>query len=457
MDAPRYIRFISQGKFAEALAVVREKIPFPAVCGYICAHPCEAKCRRGQLDEAIAIRVLKRFAFEHDTGLWREKSKIAPPSGKRVAVVGSGPAGLTAGYYLAKLGHSVTIFEALPEPGGMMRFGIPDYRLPKSILRAEIDEIENVGVEIKTNTRVDSVESLLEQGCHAVFLAIGAHQSIKMGVEGEDSPKIKECISLLREVSLGKEVRLGDRVAVIGGGNAAIDSARTARRLGAKEVTIVYRRTRAEMPASSEEIEGAVEEGVEFHFLAAPSGIISRNGKVKLECVHMKLGAVDASGRQRPEPIEGSEFTMDFDTVISAIGQRPEVPSSFDLPTGQGNTIQVNTDTLATGKEGIFAGGDAVTGPATVIEAIAEGRQAAISIDKYLGGGGDIDEVLAPPEEGELSPLEEAEEEKQRPEIPTLPVDQRLGSFAGVELGLNEELAIEEAKRCLRCDLEEQE
>ncbi len=455
VDAPRYIRFIGEGKFGEALAVVREKIPFPFVCGYICVHPCEAKCRRGQLDEAIAIRVLKRFATEHDTGLWKQNSRVAPATGKRVAIIGSGPAGLTAAYYLAKLGHSVTVFEALPEPGGMMRFGIPDYRLPKDILRAEIEEIEGVGVEIKTNTRVDLPGSLFEQGYNALFLAIGAHQAIRLGVEGEDNPKVKGCVSFLRDVSLGKEVELGDRVAVIGGGNAAIDSARTALRLGAKEVTIIYRRTRAEMPASPEEIEGAITEGVKVHFLAVPSGIISRDGELQLECIRMKLGAVDASGRQRPEPIEGSEFSMVFDTIIAAIGQRPEVSASFGLPTGRGNTIQVDPDTLATDRKGIFAGGDAVSGPATVIEAIAAGRQAAISIDKYLGGSGAIDETLAPPEEA-LAPLGEAEE-KWRPPLPTLPVAQRLNSFAEVELGLSEELAIEEAKRCLRCDLEERE
>ena len=456
VDAPRYIRFIVDGRFAEAVAVIREKIPFPAVCGYICPHPCETKCRRGQLDEAIAIRVLKRFAIEHDTGLWKQSSKVAPATGKRVAVIGSGPAGLTAAYYLAKLGHSVTVFEALPEPGGMMRFGIPDYRLPKDILRAEIEEIKGVGVEMKTNTRADSPGSLFKQGYSAIFLAVGAHQAIRLGVEGEDSPKVKEAISFLRDVSLGKEVELGNRVAIIGGGNAAIDSARTALRLGAKEVTIIYRRTRAEMPASPEEIDGALVEGVKIRFLAAPVRIISQNRELQLECIRMELGAVDASGRQRPEPIKGSEFAMGFDTVVAAIGQRPEIPASFGLPTGRGNTIQVDPDSLATGKEGIFAGGDAVSGPATVIEAIAAGRQAAISIDKYLGGSGIIDETLAPPEE-ELAPLEEAEEEKRRPQIPTLPLKQRRSSFAEVELSLSEEMAIEEANRCLRCDLEEKE
>jgi len=455
VDAPRYIRFIAEGKFAEAVAVIREKIPFPSVCGYVCVHPCEAKCRRGLLDEAIAIRVLKRFAAEHDTGLWKANSTVAPATGKRVAIVGSGPAGLTAAYYLAKLGHSVTVFEALPEPGGMMRVGIPDYRLPKDILRAEIKEIEDIGVDIRTNTPVASLDGLFEQGYNAVFLAIGAHRGIEIGVKGEDSPRVMECVSFLRDVSLGKEVKLGDRVAVIGGGNAAIDSARTALRLGAKEVTIVYRRTRSEMPASAEEIDGAIAEGVEVHFLAAPSRIISRNGRLELECLQMRLGEVDASGRRRPEPIDGSEFVLSFDTIIAAIGQRPEIPAPFNLTPGGGNTIQVAPDILATSREGVFAGGDAVTGPASVIEAIAHGRQAAISIDKYLGGKGEIDEILAPPEEV-VAPLEEPVEGR-RIQVPALPVAKRLKGFSQVELGLSEEMAIKEAKRCLMCDLEERE
>ena len=455
VDIPRYIRFIAEGKPAEATAVIREKIPFPSVCGHVCVHPCEAKCRRSELDESIAIRVLKRFATEHDTELWKLNSKVAPATNKQIAVIGSGPAGLTAAYYLAKLGHSVTVFEALPEPGGMMRVGIPDYRLPKNILKAEIKEIENIGVEIRTNTRVDSVESLFNEGYRAIFLAIGAHQGIKIGVEGEDSPKVKDCVSFLRDVNLGKEVRTGDRVAVIGGGNAAIDSARTALRLGAKEVTVVYRRTRIEMPASPEEIGEALVEGIKIYFLATPSRVTSRDGELQLECIRMELGAVDSSGRRRPEPIKGSEFSLSFDTIIAAIGQRPEIPDQFDLPIGRGNTIQVDPDTLATDREGIFAGGDAATGPASVIEAIAAGRQAAISIDKYLGGNGVIDETLAP-SEGVVTPLEEAEEER-RPQMPTLAVEQRLNSFSEVELSWSEETAIKEAKRCLRCDLEERE
>jgi len=421
----------------------------------VCFHPCEAKCRRGELDEAIAIRMLKRFAAEHDTGLWKQNIKMTPATGKSVAIVGSGPAGLTAAYYLARLGHSVTVFEALPELGGMMRVAIPDYRLPKNILKAEIEEIEDIGVDIKINTRVDSIDSLLSDNYDAVFVAVGAHQGVRIGVEGEDNPRVVECVNFLRDVSLGKKVKVGDKVAVIGGGNVAIDGARTALRLGAKEVTIIYRRTRAEMPASPEEVEEALAEGVQIYFLVAPLKIISQNGSVEMECTRMELGAMDASGRRRPEPIKGSEFALDFDTIIAAIGQRPDIPDQFNLALGRGNVVEVDPDTLTTSREGVFAGGDAVSGPASVIEAIAAGRQAAISIDKYLGGSGDIDEVLAPPE-GEVAALDEAEE-KRRPQMPTLPVKKRLGDFSQVELGYSDEMAMEEAMRCLRCDLEERE
>jgi NADPH-dependent glutamate synthase beta subunit-like oxidoreductase len=399
--------------------------------------------------------MLKGYAAMHDTGLWKEKVKKAPATGKRVAIVGSGPAGLTAAYYLARLGHAVTVFEALPEPGGMMRVGIPDYRLPKDLLRAEIKEIEDIGVDIKTNTRVDSLDELFKEGYNAIFIATGAHQGMKLGVKGEDSPRVMDCVSFLRDVNLGGEVKLGERVAVIGGGNAAIDSARTALRLGAKEVTILYRRTRGEMPASTEEIEGAMAEGVKIEFLVAPSRIAQRNGRMELGSIRMRLGVIDASGRPRPEPIEGSEFLTDFDTIIAAVGQRPEIPAQFNLTLGRGDTIQVDPETLATSRQGVFAGGDAKSGPASVIEAIADGRQAAISIDKYLGGSGDISETLAPPE-GVLEPLEEAGE-KRRPPMPTVPVKQRLNNFVQVELGYDDEMAIEEAKRCLRCDLEERE
>ncbi|MFC1932324.1 NADH-quinone oxidoreductase subunit NuoF [Chloroflexota bacterium] len=456
IDIPRYIRAIGEGKLGEAVAVIREKIPFPAVCGYVCVHYCEAKCRRGQLEEAIAIKELKRFAVDHDDGLWKQNFKIDPPTGKKVAIVGSGPAGLTVAYYLAKKGHEVTVFEALPVAGGMLRVGIPSYRLPLEVLDREIKEIENIGVKIKTNSRVESLDELFEQGYNAIFTSVGAHRGTNMGVEGENTSGVVDGIDFLREVNLGKEINIGDKVLVSGGGNVAIDASRNALRLGAKEVTIIYRRTRAEMPASEEEIDEALEEGVKILYLSNPTKVTSVDGRLRLEAIRMELGKVDASGRPRPVPIEGSEFTGEYDLMIKAIGQESVVPDEYGLEVERGGRIKVAPETLATSREGIYAGGDVVSGPASVIEAIADGRQAAISIDQYLGGDGDIDEVLTPPEE-EVPPMDmdEVEGEKHRPPMKMLPLAERLGGYAQVVLGFDEEKAIEETKRCLRCDLEE--
>ncbi len=476
IDVPRYVRLIAAGRFADAVAVIREKIPFPSVCGLVCFHPCEAKCRRALIDKAIAIRALKRAAAERDDGRWKLRVKRSFPTGKRVAIVGAGPAGLTAAYYLARKGHSVTVFEAFEKPGGMMRYGIPEYRLPHDILDAEIDEIEALGVEILTGTKIESLEQLA--GFDAVFLALGAHRGMKLGIPGEDEVGVLDCIDFLRRVKLGYRVELGERVAIIGGGNAAIDAARTAlrlgaktmvpasdadqevldasrmaRRLGAKEVRIIYRRSSAEMPASPEEVQEALAEGVQIEFLTAPVKMTKENGSIRLDCVRMKLGPVDASGRRRSEPIPGSEFSLYVDRVISAIGEAPEIPEGFRLRQTKWNTLIVDPDTLMTERPGVFAGGDVVTGPASVIEAIAAGRRAASSIDKYLGGDGDISETLIDPQEDVPFELEEGE----RPRVPmrTLRIQERLGGFREVELGYTAEEAISEAKRCLMCDLEE--
>ncbi|TET83066.1 MAG: 4Fe-4S dicluster domain-containing protein [Desulfobacteraceae bacterium] len=456
IDVPGYVRLIAQGKAGDAYALIREKVPFPGVLGRVCPHPCEDACKRGEVNMPIAICALKRYAADNETGSWREALRVADDTGHKVAVIGAGPAGLTAGFYLRKKGHGVTIFEALPEPGGMMRFGIPEYRLPKDILMAEIKEIEDIGVEIRTNTRSASIEKLFEEGYNAVFLAIGEHQGLSIGVDGEDSPEVIEGVTFLREVSLGKKVELGSRVAVIGGGNAAIDSARTALRLGAEEMTIIYRRTRAEMPASPEEIEEAIAEGVQIHYLAAPSRIMGQDGKVELECIRMELGEMDASGRRRPEPIKGSEFTMSFDTIIAAIGQRPDIPSQFDLAIGRENLIQVDPDTLATSREGVFAGGDVISGPASVIEAIAAGRRAAGSIDKFLGGDGDIEESIAlrPDTEAYNGKRERGFADLKRVATPTIPLSERHDGFTEVDLCFDDDHAISEANRCLQCDLE---
>jgi len=459
VDVPRYLRRIAERKYDEAVAVIRERIPFPSVCGYVCIHPCETKCRRGQIDEPIAIRALKRFAADHARKATLPFEQVAAPSGKRVAIVGSGPAGLTAAYYLAKIGgHAVTVFEALPEVGGMMRVGIPRYRLPAKILDNEVDAIRQVGVEIRTNTPVESVHELREQGYDAIFFAIGAHAASKMRVEGEDIEGVVDCVTFLRDVSLGKKVKLGDRIAVIGGGNAAIDASRTALRLGAKDVSILYRRTQDEMPADPEEIHGALDEGVHIDFLVAPSRIHRDNGHIDLECIRMRLGEPDASGRKRPEPIPGSEFNTEVDVVIAAIGQTLQLPEDMGLELNRNNTVKVDPDSLATNVDGVFAGGDAVSGPASVIQAVAAGRQAAISIDRYLGGNGLIDETLASPEQPPLTsePEDDKETEGHRPRIPGISVGKRLKNFKLVELGLSEREAIEEAKRCLQCDLEEE-
>ena len=452
VDVPQYVRFIAEGKFDEALAVVREKLPFPSVCGRVCFHPCEDACNANYLDGPIAISALKRFIAERPEATVKEPPS-AEATGKSVAVVGSGPAGLTAAYYLAKLGHAVTVFEASSEPGGMMRWGIPDYRLPKDILAAEIDAIKNTGVHIKTDSQIESPVELLEQGYDAVFVAIGASKGVSMGVEGQDAPGVRGAIPLMKELNSGKKVSLGDRVLVVGGGNAAIDVARCAIRLGSKEVSVLYRRSQDEMPANQAEVDHALAEGVDIQFLAAPVKIAASDGKAKVDCIRMKLGEVDASGRRHPEPVSGSEFTVEADTVVSAIGRVAEVPAESGLEVTAGSLVQADTDSLATSRAGIFAGGDAVAGAATVIDAIAAGRKAAVSIDKYLGGKGEIDMALAPPEAELMQTELQGFPVGGRTQMPSLPIDERLRDFSPIELGFSEEQAINEAKRCLRCDL----
>ena len=429
IDVPRYIRLIAGGRPSQALAVIREKVPFPAVLGRVCAAPCQEECRRGQdVDKALQIRMLKRFAADNGDDSWKQRAKFLPPTGKSVAVVGAGPAGLTCAYYLAKLGHKVTIFEALPEPGGMMRVGIPEYRLPRSILRDEIREIEASGVEIRLNTRVESWDYLFDQGYQAVFLAIGAHEEMKLGVEGENLPGVIGCVDFLRRFNLGEKLEIGNRVGVIGGGNVAVDSARAALRLGARRVTIFYRRTKNEMPAQWEEVEQALEEGAEIIFLRAPSRILRKDDRLRLELIRMELGEPDASGRCRPVPVKGTEFATELDTLIAAIGERPEVPAGFQAELGRGNVLKVNED-LGVGREGVFAGGDCVTGPALVINAIAAGRKAAQSIDRYLGGKGDIREHLVPAEEA-TAWLEDPTRPERLATLSHLPPEVRVNSLS---------------------------
>ncbi len=458
IDVPRYIRLIGDGQYDQAVAVIRERVPFPSVCAYVCHAPCETRCRRAALrDTPIAIEALKRFAVDH-----AGKGDLSKPStqstGKRVAIIGSGPAGLTAAYYLKKVcGHGVTVFEALSEPGGMMRVGIPRYRLPREILDNEIALIKGLGVEIELNSKQESLDRLFDQGYDAIFLSVGAHRDTTLGVSGEDLPGVIECLSFLRDLNLGKDVKVGDRVAVVGGGNAAMDAARTALRLGAKEVSILYRRTRADMPAYDDNVEQALREGVKIEFQTMISRITSGKEGLQAQCVRTRLEPGDAGATPLPQPVEGSEFGMEVDTVIVATGQSPEIPAGFGISLGKDNTVQVDSDTHTTDREGLFSGGDAVTGPASVIEAIAAGRKAASWIDQYLGGLGIIDEVLAPAERvPEVTPahvaLEKTGGDPQRPQTGPLPVEQALAGFEKDTAGLTEEEALVETTRCLRCD-----
>jgi NADPH-dependent glutamate synthase beta subunit-like oxidoreductase len=450
IDIPRYIRLIARGRPNAALAVIREKVPFPGVLGRVCIHPCETACQRGlDVDNPLQIRMLKRFASDNSDDSWKKQSRKSPPSGKSVAVIGSGPAGLTVAFYLAKSGHKVTVFEAQPRPGGMMLVGIPEYRLPREVLNREIEEIKSTGVEIKLNTRVKSIDSLFEQKYNAVFLGLGAHQGLRLGVEGEELPGIIEAVEFLRRGNLGEQIDIGERIGVIGGGNVAVDAARMSLRFGAKKVTIFYRRTRAEMPASPEEIEATLEEGVEILYLTAPAKVTSENGTLELECTRMKLGEPDASGRARPIQIEGSEFITALDTLVVAIGQRPEVPTELKLEVERGNVIKIDEGML-TSRKAVFSGGDCVRGPASVIEAIADGRKAAEAIDRYLGGKGDISESLVSSEEA-TAWLELGSPQEKLGPISHLPGEISTRNFDEVELAWDRETAIAEAQRCLRC------
>jgi len=458
VDVPRYVRLIAAGRYADALDVIRESIPLPAVCGFVCFHPCETKCRRGELDDPVAIRALKRFAAEHGVRRRKRRPRRAEPSGKRVAVVGSGPAGLSAAYYLGLMGHKVAVFEQEAEPGGMLRACIPEFRLPRDVLDAEIGEIRREArVRIRTGSRVTCVDRLFKTGYDAVLVATGAWRGAKMGIPGEDAEGVLDCVSFLRDASTGASVPLGRRAAVIGGGNAAIDAARTALRRGAQEVSILYRRRREDMPAAEEEVEDALAEGIGIEFLTAPVRIRQDGGGLALECVRMRPGPVDESGRPRPVPVEGSEFEVRVDCAIMAVGQMAEAIPGLGCEFDSRGRARVDDATLQSGRPGVFAAGDVVTGPASVIEAIAAGRQAAQSIDRYLGGTGEVRHVLAPVEEPIAGGMLEEQGERPRVAVPRRPPAERLAQGGLVELCYTEEAALEEAGRCLRCDLEESE
>ncbi|MDI6775985.1 MAG: FAD-dependent oxidoreductase [Syntrophales bacterium] len=453
MDVREYVDLVAQGRIMEALQIIRMGNPFPSICAYVCTHPCEDACRRSQVDKSVAIRALKRFAVEFG-GDRMVQAEARTTHQEKVAIIGSGPAGLTCAYYLRKLGYPVTIFEAHSELGGMLRVGIPQYRLPRQVLDIEVQRLTQMGVEIRTNTRVVSLDLLFDRGYKANFITIGAHQSLGMGIEGEESTGVIDGATFLREVNLGLKPSLGERIAVVGGGNVAIDVARTAARLGAKKVVILYRRTRVEMPANPEEVEQALEEGIEIMYLVAPIRIKREGGYLSLTCVRMELGEADASGRRRPVPIAGSEFKSEFDALITAIGQAPHTPSDFRVRLGKGSTIQVDPATLTTNRAGVFAGGDAVTGPATVTEALAAGRLAASRIDDYLQHRYPLPGKEVKTLTGDLLPeTVEMIRKTSRLEPQILPPEARAKDFAPVELVYDWQTAVNQARRCLRCGI----
>jgi heterodisulfide reductase subunit A len=380
---------IREGDFRKAWEVLSETTPFPQVCGRVCPHPCETYCSRGEFDEAISIRDIENFLGEEAIkGKW-SFHKPHQTKEKKVAVIGSGPAGLSCAYQLARLGYPVAVYEATSRAGGLLRWGIPEYRLPREILDNEIDGLLEFGIEIRTNSSVNDPADLLKQGYSALFAAIGAGQSQTTGnLLDEKTKGVWHALDFLKQVNSGTKVNPGARVVVIGGGNAAIDSARVSLHLGAKDVTVVYRRSRHEMPAIASEVDEAGTDGVQFVFLAGPRKIVAANGLVKgLSCVRMELGKPDAGGRRSPIPVEGSEFTIDADDIILAIGQTVD-KSGFagQLSFNRQGTISVDPATSQTNVQGIFAGGDAVNGPATVADAIGSGRRAALAIDGYLSG-----------------------------------------------------------------------
>jgi len=453
-----YVALVAQGKYLEALKLIKEENPLPAICGRVCHHPCETACTRGQVDEPVAIDFIKRFVADLDL---RSETRYVPEikvkRDEKVAVIGSGPGGLTCAYYLALEGYQVTVFEKLPVLGGMLTVGIPSYRLPRDIIEAEIQVIRDMGVEFKTDVEIGrdvTIAQLREQGYKAFFLSIGAHECKVLGIEGENLEGVYPGTDFLRRLNLGEKLSLGDRVAVVGGGNVAMDAVRSAKRLGSAKPFIVYRRSYQEMPANEEEIEECNEEGIEILTLTLPTRIIGENGRVKaIECIKMELGEPDPSGRRRPVPIQGSEFTMEVDAVIPAIGQGSDwacLTPECACTLSDWGTVRVDPLTLQTDDADIFAGGDAVTGPRTVIEAIAAGKQAAISIGRFIQG-----EDLKEGREKEWLAVQDVPTEGYdripREHMPRLEPHERLKDFSEVQLGFTEEQVLTEAARCVAC------
>ncbi len=465
IDVPTYLTLIGMGRDAEAINIIRQDNPFPWVCGLVCTRPCEFMCVRARMDKAVSIKFLKAFAAERAMSEQSyQNPEKEPDKNKKVCVIGAGPGGMSAAYYLALKGYQVRVIEALPVAGGMLMVGIPRYRLPREVIDREAAMIQELGVEFRFNTRFGSdvtLESLKAEGFEAFFFAIGAHKSLKLNIPGEnDFPQVIDVIDILRQVALGDRRMPGKRVIIIGGGNVAIDAARTCLRLGCPNVTIAYRRTRSEMPADIEEVEQAEEEGIHISFLTVPVEIVGEKGKVTaLKCLRAEMKETEGSRRKSPVPVPGSDYFMPTDAVISAIGQQVDAEgmlSLSDLKWTRRHTIDVNMTTMETSCPGIFAAGDAVTGPATVIEAIGGGKKAAESIDRYLSGIPQPKMPRVPVRQSRADFLQVPAATKmvlKRPEMPLLNIDRRRTLFQQVELGYSENAVREEARRCLRCDI----
>jgi formate dehydrogenase beta subunit len=465
LDIPGYIELIKNQRQGESLRLIREGVCLPATIGRVCTAPCEDACRRKDMDGPLAIRALKRYVadWELEQGLIPPVSKVRE-SKEKVAIIGAGPAGLAAGYKLALNGYRVTIFEELPVAGGMAAVGIPQYRLPENILNREIEIIKGMGVEIKLNTKVGKdvfIEDLWKDGYRAVFVAVGAHKSRDMGVEGEDQSYegFIDGVKFLRDMNLGRKIEPKDKVLIVGGGDVAVDCARSCLRLGFKDVNIVYRRSRVEMPARETEIEEAEKEGVKINYLVTPTKVLADKGKVVgAECIKMELGEPDASGRRRPIPIKGSEFTINADMIIPAIGQEPDLSclaGEDRVKFTSYMTVDADPDTCQTNREGIFSAGDCVTGPAILIDAVAAGNRAAQSIDQYIREGKVSQNSKMP---GVVPGIELAAQREREvvagkaPQVmDRLPIEARIRGFLEVEQSFSPEAALEEAKRCLRC------
>ena len=455
-DVQGYVKQIALGNDTEAVKIIKEKIPLPASIGRVCPHPCEDKCRRALVEQPLSIAYLKAFAADNDMKSDAPfKPEVAAATGKKVAIVGGGPAGLSAAYQLAVKGHAVTVMDMMPEMGGMLRYGIPEYRLPKAVLAQEVAAIAALGVDLKNNVKVGEDVTLesLRAAYDAVLVAVGAWKSTGIGCEGDKLEGVLGGIDMLREVNLGGRPNLGKNVAVVGGGNVAMDACRTAVRLGAENVYVIYRRTRAEAPAEDLEIEEALEEGVDFKWLTNPSEIIGENGKVtKIKLQVMELGEPDASGRRSPVPVEGKFEILDVDTVISAIGQRCNLAGFEGLTQTRKGTIEASENNCTTNLEGVFAAGDATNrGPSIAVRAIGEANDAAYAIDAYLAGK-DMKVPTPYYSQRNVTAEEFADREKiARAEMSCKDPAVRKGNFDAVINGFTDAQAREEAKRCLEC------